>query len=122
MAARGGVNTPGVKKLLEAEARAAETVKRARNQKALRIKQAREEAEAEINAYRAQREAEFQRNQRQHAGNTDDVAQRIQRETDEKIKAMEKRVADNQEEVIQTLLKLVCTVEPRLHENFGSRK
>lgn len=30
MAARG-VNTPGVKKLLEAEARAAETVKKARN-------------------------------------------------------------------------------------------
>lgn len=77
--ANRGVNTPGVKKLLEAEARAAEMVKKARNrtiwpvffgylpfvEKQQRLKQARDEAEAEIAAYRAQREQEFQRKQHQ---------------------------------------------------------
>eukprot|EP00047_Mylnosiga_fluctuans_P001390 m.220082 g.220082 ORF g.220082 m.220082 type:complete len:124 (-) comp10305_c0_seq1:638-1009(-) len=117
-----GVNTPGVKKLLEAEAKAAELVKKARNQKQVRMKQARDEAEAEINAYRSQREQEFQRKQTANAGNTGDVAAKIKKDTEVKLSDLEKSVTDNKQQVIQKLLDIVCQVDPQLHINFAARK
>eukprot|EP00045_Choanoeca_perplexa_P000388 m.14331 g.14331 ORF g.14331 m.14331 type:complete len:122 (+) comp10258_c0_seq1:723-1088(+) len=116
--AQRGVNSKGVKALLEAEAKAAEMVKVARNEKVQKMKQAQKLAADEIERFKTQKQAEFtsQATTNEGTGNVDSV--QIQKDTDEKLKALEVSVKENQEAVIKTLLDIVVKVDMVIHENY----
>lgn len=113
-----GVNSPGIKQLLEAEARAAELVKQARNNKVRRLKQAQDDAVAEINNFKAQKEAEFKNRLTQNSSSGDDQSAKIDLDTKQKLAALETSVAKSKETVIKMLLDITCKVEPRVHINY----
>lgn len=85
--------------------------------KAQRLKEAKEEAAREIEDYRKERETYFQDQQKKFAGSKDDFTQKIQEDTDEKLRKIEIDVRDNKEDVIKRLLQLVYDVKPELHRN-----
>ena len=86
--------------------------------KAQRLKEAKEEAAKEIEDYRKQRDAQFQEKQHTYAGSKDDFAQKMQEDTQKKIRQIEKQVERNKEEVIKRLLELVNDIKPELHQNI----
>lgn len=86
--------------------------------KAQRLKEAKEEAAKEIEDYRKQRESQFQEKQQKYAGSKDDFAQKMQEDTQKKIKQIEVQVDANKEEVIKRLLELVNDIKPELHQNI----
>lgn len=86
--------------------------------KAQRLKEAKEEAAKEIEEYRKQRESQFQEKQQKYAGSKDDFAQKMQEDTQRKIKQIEAEVEANKEEVIKRLLELVNDIKPELHQNI----
>ena len=51
----------GLKKLLEAEAKANEIVKQAKKERLLKLKKAKEEAEIEINIFKNQKQEDFEK-------------------------------------------------------------
>ncbi|XP_055335641.1 V-type proton ATPase subunit G-like [Paramacrobiotus metropolitanus] len=110
--------TQGIQQLLAAEKKAADKVAEARKRKARRLKQAKEEAQAEIEKYREERERAFKEYESQHLGSRDDIAAKIDVETTKRISAMNQRVDQNREQVIQALLDMVYHVEPHLHQNY----
>ncbi|ERL90928.1 hypothetical protein D910_08272 [Dendroctonus ponderosae] len=101
--------THGIQQLLVAEKRAAEKVAEARKRKVKRIKQARDEAQAEIEAYRKERERQFREYEARHMGSKEDVALKIDKDTEVYLKEMEKLVEDNKDKVIEELISL-CKV------------
>lgn len=64
-----------------------------------RIKQARDEAQAEIEAYRKERERQFREYEARHMGSKEDVALKIDKDTEVYLKDMEKLVEDNKDKV-----------------------
>ncbi|OQV22520.1 putative V-type proton ATPase subunit G [Hypsibius exemplaris] len=110
--------TQGIQQLLAAEKKAADKVAEARKRKARRLKQAKEEAQAEIEKYREEREKAFKEYESHHLGSRDNIASKIDIETRKRIEAMNQRVDTSREQVIQNLLNIVNTVEPRLHKNY----
>lgn len=86
--------------------------------KAQRLKEAKEEAAKEIEEYRKHRELQFQEKQQKYAGSKDDFAQKMQVDTQKKIKQIEAEVEANKEEVIKRLLELVNDIKPELHQNI----
>jgi len=110
--------TQGIQQLLAAEKKAAEKVSDARKRKAKRLKQAKEEAQLDIEKYRQEQEKKFREKEVKHMGSRDDVATRIDAETNREIENMKKQVANNKEEVIFRLLDLVSHIEPKLHRNY----
>ena len=85
---------------------------------AAELKEAKEEAAKEIEEYHKQRDAQFQEKQQKYAGSKDDFAQKMQEDTQKKIKEIESQVEANKEAVIKRLLELVSDIKPELHENF----
>ena len=61
---------------------------------------------------------QFQEKQQTYAGSKDDFAQKMQEETQRKIRQIEKQVEENKEEVIKRLLELVNDIKPELHQNI----
>merc|ERR1719498_1436421 len=112
-----GVQSRGVKQLIDAETRAKELVKQARNEKILRMKQAKKEAVDEIERYRAQKQQEFDAEGVKNTGSSTQDSERIQADTAEKLKAMKTSVEANRSKVLEILMDSVCKVETRVHEN-----
>jgi len=110
--------TQGIQQLLAAEKRAAEKVSEARKRKNRRLKQAKEEAQQEIEKYKQERERSFKENEAKHHGSKDDIAARIEADTKVKIEAMNRSVVANKEEVIDSLIGLVCDIKPTVHKNY----
>ncbi|XP_045465451.1 V-type proton ATPase subunit G-like isoform X1 [Harmonia axyridis] len=123
--------TQGIQQLLVAEKRAAEKVGAARKHtpkeeeslgdesgKLKRIKQAREEANHDINAYRQERERQFRDFEVRHLGSKGDIAQKIDKETDGRLRQMADDVASNRTKVVDELINLVCEINPEIHRNF----
>jgi len=110
--------TQGIQQLLAAEKRAAEKVSEARKRKNRRLKQAKEEAQQEIEKYKQERERAFKENEAKHHGSKDDIAMRIEADTKVKIEAMNRSVAANKGEVIDSLISHVCDIKPQIHKNY----
>ncbi|MBO8666358.1 V-type ATPase subunit G, partial [Staphylococcus aureus] len=89
--------TQGIQQLLAAEKRAAEKVAEAKKRKARRLKQAKEEAQDEIEKYRQEREKQFKEFEIKHMGSREDVAARIDADTNIKIEEMNKAVIVNKQ-------------------------
>ncbi|KAJ8974043.1 hypothetical protein NQ317_008984 [Molorchus minor] len=89
--------THGIQQLLVAEKRAAEKVAEARKRKAKRIKQAREEAAAEIEAYRKERDRLFKEYEARYMGSREDVAAKIDKDTEVHFVQMEENVKNNKD-------------------------
>lgn len=68
--------------------------------KVRRIKQARDEAQAEIENYRKERERQFKEYENLHLGSRDDVAAKIDKNTEQLMIKMEEEVKTNAESVI----------------------
>ncbi|CAG9764652.1 unnamed protein product [Ceutorhynchus assimilis] len=113
-----GHQTQGIQQLLQAEKRAAEKVAEARKRKVRRIKQARDEAQIEIEAYRRERERQFREYEAKHMGSKEDVAMKIDKDTEAYLKNMEKLVEDNKEKVIEDLISLCVDITPEAHPNY----
>lgn len=86
--------------------------------KARRIKQAREEAQAEIGKYRQEREKQFKEYEAKYMGSREDVAARINKNTEAHLTQLEKEVAANKELLIQDLIDLAYDVKPEVHRNY----
>uniref|UniRef100_A0AAR5Q394 V-type proton ATPase subunit G n=1 Tax=Dendroctonus ponderosae TaxID=77166 RepID=A0AAR5Q394_DENPD len=108
----------GIQQLLAAEKRAAEKVAEARKRKVRRLKQANEEAQLEINAYRIAREQAYERFEKAHAGNKEDVSAQIDKDIEEYIRTVDKMVQENKEKVTAELVELVFNITPAVHPNF----
>lgn len=67
--------------------------------KAKRLKQAKEEAQDEIEKYRKERERQFKEFEAKHMGSREDVAARIEKETNLRIAEMNKAVQVHKEPV-----------------------
>lgn len=68
-----------------------------------RIKQAREEANHDINHYRQERERQFREFETRHLGTKGDIAQKIDRETDQRLEQMADDVENNRKQVYRIL-------------------
>jgi len=110
--------TQGIQQLLAAEKRAAEKVSEARKRKNRRLKQAKEEAQQEIEKYKQERERTFKENEVKHHGSKEDIALRIEADTKVKIEAMNRSVDAHKEQVMDSLIELVCDIKPQIHRNY----
>ncbi|XP_066254954.1 V-type proton ATPase subunit G-like [Euwallacea similis] len=110
--------THGIQQLLAAEKRAAEKVAEARKRKVKRIKQARDEAQADIEAYRRERERQFREYEARHMGSKEDVAAKIDKDTEVLLNNMEKVLEENKDKVIEELISLCIDITPVAHPNF----
>ncbi|KAJ8947282.1 hypothetical protein NQ318_014179 [Aromia moschata] len=110
--------THGIQQLLTAEKRAADKVSEARKRKAKRIKQARDEAAAEIELYRKERERLFREYEARYMGSREDVAAKIDKDTEEHIKQLEQNVINNKDNLILDLIELVYDVHVEVNPNY----
>ncbi|XP_061460131.1 V-type proton ATPase subunit G 1 [Rhineura floridana] len=108
----------GIQQLLQAEKRAAEKVAEARKRKNRRLKQAKEEAQAEIEQYRLQREKDFKEKEAAALGSHGSTATEVEKETQEKMTILQNNFQKNTEEVLNSLLNLVCDIKPEIHLNY----
>jgi len=110
--------TAGIQQLLQAEKKAAEKINDARKRKAKRLKQAKEEAQAEIDKYRQDRESQFRQYEAKHLGTKEDIAARIEKETQTQLEQMQRNIQMNKDKVIKDLLATVCDIVPEVHQNL----
>lgn len=110
--------TQGIQQLLAAEKKAAEKVAEARKRKAKRIKQARDQAVAEIEKYRQERERQYKEFETKHLGSREDVAAKIDLDTQKYIQQLETDVVNNKEQMLSELLNLVCEINAEVHRNY----
>uniref|UniRef100_A0A8C5R705 V-type proton ATPase subunit G n=1 Tax=Leptobrachium leishanense TaxID=445787 RepID=A0A8C5R705_9ANUR len=94
----------GIQQLLQAEKRAAERVSEARKRKNRRLKQAKEEAQAEVEQYRLQRDKEFKAKEAAALGTQGSCSEEVQKETVDKILAIQENNQQNSEKVLENLL------------------
>jgi len=110
--------TYGINLLLNAEKQAKEKVNEARKAKARRLKLAKEEANAEIKIFIEEAENEFKLHKENMKGSSSDMEQR-QAQSEEQEKArIEEQTAANKQAVVDRIIELVCSVQPKLHVNF----
>jgi len=107
---------------LTAEKRAAEKINEARKRKANRLKQAKVEAQQEIEQYRQEREKGFKEFESRHLGSRDDVALKIDKDTQRALADMQVSMQHNKEKVLQQLLALVYDIKPEIHKNLRVRQ
>mmetsp|Transcript_960 Transcript_960/g.2013 ORF Transcript_960/g.2013 Transcript_960/m.2013 type:complete len:111 (-) Transcript_960:411-743(-) len=100
----------GIQKLLQAEHSAMEVVAAAKAEKHARLKQAKEEAESEIAAYKAEREAQFNVFSKDRMGDSGAYSAGINAATEKELAEIAKKVSQNQNAVIDVLLKSVSNV------------
>ena len=110
--------TQGIQQLLAAEKKAAEKVSEARKRKTKRIKQAREEATAEIEKYRQERERQYKEFEHKHLGSREDVAVKIDKNTQLHFDQIASDVNNNKEQVLKELLDLVYNLNAGVHRNY----
>ncbi|KAK5647917.1 hypothetical protein RI129_002809 [Pyrocoelia pectoralis] len=110
--------TQGIQQLLAAEKKAAEKVSEARKRKTKRIKQAREEATAEIEKYRQERERQYKEFEYKHLGSKEDIAARIDKDTQIHFEQIESDAKNNKEQVLSELLDLVYNINAEVHPNY----
>ncbi|XP_065177936.1 probable V-type proton ATPase subunit G [Sycon ciliatum] len=107
-----------IQQLLDAEKKASEIVDAARKRKTRRLKQARSEAAEEIEHCRRDKEVEFSRVQVEQRGSGDVFQNQIRRETELELTVLQREVQTNKQAVVERLLLLCTSVEPRLHQNL----
>lgn len=112
--------TQGIQELLRAEKQAGEKVSEARKRKARRLKQAKEESQADVERYRQERERAFHNYNEQHMGSRDDIAKRIDQETDARLRQQEEDVGTKSHVVVNRILEVVHDIKPQLHTNIAS--
>ncbi|XP_062815723.1 V-type proton ATPase subunit G 1 isoform X1 [Anolis carolinensis] len=83
-----------------------------------RLKQAKEEAQAEIEQYRLQREKEFKAKEEAALGSHGSSTTEVEKETQEKMFVLQSNFQKNREEVLNSLLNLVCDIKPEIHLNY----
>lgn len=108
----------GVQQLLAAEKRASEKVAEAKKRKARRLKAAKDEAQIEITKFKAEKERQFKEYEAAHMGSKDDIAARMEAETNQKLDEMNQLVALHKKAVVNKLLELTYSVKPEVHRNF----
>ncbi|EJF64249.1 V-type ATPase, partial [Dichomitus squalens LYAD-421 SS1] len=111
-----------IQTLLEAEKEAAKVVQQARQYRVQRLKDARSEAEKEIEEYKKTKEQEFKAFEQSHAGTTQTVQARIDKETEVKQKEIRAAYEGNKDKVVQKLLDRVILVKPELHRNLKKQQ
>lgn len=70
--------------------------------KTRRIKQAREEAQAEVEFYRMERDRLFKQYEAKHLGSKEDIAAKIDKDTEENLNCMARSVEFNKNKVKNT--------------------
>lgn len=116
-------NVPSVEVqlLLAAEKRATDKVSEARNRKNQRLKKAKEEAAEEIEQFKSEKQLSFNQYEIDHIGSKDDIAKKIERETNERLEKLDERITRTRNVVLKELIGQVVTgVEPKLHRNKKS--
>ncbi|KAJ6654566.1 hypothetical protein lerEdw1_006719 [Lerista edwardsae] len=108
----------GIQQLLQAEKRAAEKVAEARKRKNRRLKQAKEEAQAEIEQYRLHREKDFKEKEAAALGSHGSSTTEVEKETVEKMGLLQTNFEKNREDVLNSLLNVVCDIKPEIHLNY----
>lgn len=86
--------------------------------KARRIKQARDEAQAEIEKYRQEREKQFKEFEAKHLGSREDVAAKIDKNTQIHLDKIAEDAVANKDKVLEELLNLAFNIEPEVHRNY----
>lgn len=99
-----------IQRLIQAEQEAQKIVAAARKARGDRLKQAKAEAEKEIKAYKKQREDQYQKRISDDSSSSGQNAKRLEGETSQQKKSMEKSVAGKKQEVLDMLLRYVQNV------------
>ncbi|CAG8463044.1 6013_t:CDS:2 [Paraglomus brasilianum] len=110
-------NSQGIQTLVEAEKEAAKIVQKARQYRIDRLKAARTEAAKEIEDLKAQKNEEFHQFETEHAGSSDQTFAKITTETEVKLQQIQEAFNKHKAVVIERLLSVVTTIEPKLHPN-----
>ncbi|GLV36440.1 Vacuolar H[+] ATPase 13kD subunit [Carabus blaptoides fortunei] len=108
----------GIQQLLAAEKIAAEKVSEARKRKQKRVKQARDEAKEDIEKYRSARERQFLEFESKKMGCKEDIAAKIDEDTQKKIAEIITEVANIRGPIIEQLITLVIDIEPKVHRCY----
>ncbi|KAJ6855500.1 V-type proton ATPase subunit G3 [Populus alba x Populus x berolinensis] len=95
----------GIQMLLTAEQEAQQIVTAARNLKTTRLRQAKEEAEKDAGHYRSNLESEYQKRVGETSGNSGFTAERLEEETDVKIRNLKKSASKVQSDIVDMLIK-----------------
>jgi len=74
------------------------------------MKQARDEAQTDIEAYRRERERQFREYEAKHMGSKEDVAAKIDKDTELLLNNMEKVLEENKEKVIHSCCQLYAFI------------
>ncbi|XP_030461485.2 V-type proton ATPase subunit G1-like isoform X1 [Syzygium oleosum] len=101
----------GIQMLLTAEQEAQQIISSAKNLKITRLKQAKEEAEKDVATYRSQLEAENQKRIAETGGASGANVQRLEEETDAKIKNLKESASVVSGDITEMLIKYVTTVK-----------
>lgn len=108
-----------VQQLLAAEKRATDLVSEARQRKVQRLKRAKEEAAAEIEQFKAERQILFNKYDTEHIGSKDEIAKKIEQDTNNKLESMEHYIGSTRGLVLDKLIEeVVESVTPKLHQNM----
>ena len=83
---------------------------KARRERSDKLKNARKEAQEELNSYRGQKQGELDK-QNAALRSGDDSGEKLQQETTEKVKELEKQFNENKDSVIQLLLDKISDVD-----------
>ncbi|KAI9224279.1 H+-ATPase G subunit-domain-containing protein [Blastocladiella britannica] len=110
-------NSAGIQALLEAEKEAGKIVQRARQYRVERLKEARKEADKEIQALKQQKVAEYAKYEKEHAGNKDAFAAKIDAETEARLVQTVVEFEKGKDDVVAKLIAAVTKVQPTLHKN-----
>lgn len=100
----------GIQRLLAAEQEAQKIVAKARKDKSERLKQAKREAEKEIQGYKQQREDTYQKRIKDDSSNSGANVKRLDQESNDQMKEIQKNIAAKKKEVMDKLLGYVTEV------------
>jgi V-type H+-transporting ATPase subunit G len=108
----------GIQRLLAAEKEAQQIVAQARKAKSDRLKQAKAEAEKEIKAYKQQREEAYQKLISDDTSNSGATEKRLESESKDTVKAIQKSISEKKKEVSDQLLSYVTSVSFDKHRTM----
>lgn len=99
-----------VKKLLDAEEEAKQTIGKARAEKEARLKQAAVEADAQIAKFKTEKEAEYQSELSKYDSSSGSASTRIRDDADREIKAAKYSALENKPKIVDMLFDYVTSV------------
>ena len=82
-----------------------------------KLKDAKTEANKEIEALKAKKQAEYAQSEKDYSGTVDSSIDKLEKETEVKLKAIKELVDQKKGAVIEKLLSTVVNVEPKVHIN-----